>query len=140
MLTPVSPTSMILLGSALLTTGCSLMLAVQMRRVKHELSRCRTELSQRNTAECGDSAVEEEFAPDFSGSLRQATLKQRLQSGPDWRQPPERYRYAAALAKQGMDARGIAEVLRFPLEEAQQLIALKRAAQAQDDRDDGREG
>ncbi len=64
---------------------------------------------------------------DFAESLQQAGLRQRLQSRPDWRQPPEKYRYAAALADQGMDAEKIAEVLQFPPEAAQQLIALKQA-------------
>lgn len=135
---PFSLTPMLLLGSALLTTGCSLALALRVRRLKRELSCCRSELRQRKTTETVEPVAKEKPATDFSGSLLQATLKQRLQNGPDWRQPPEKYRYAAALAEQGMDAHGIAAVLRFPLEEAQQLIALKRAAQAQQNRDGNR--
>lgn len=83
-----------------------------------------------------DKAEQDKPVTDFSDSLLQATLKQRLQNGPDWRQPPEKYRYAAALAEQGMGAEGIAAVLNFPLEEAEQLIALKRAAQAQQNHPD----
>ncbi len=135
---PLTPT--LLLGSsALLTIGCSLVLALRVRRLKRDLNCCRTALRQRETAETIEPATEKKPATDFSGSLLQATLKQRLQNGPDWRQPPEKYRYAAALAEQGMDAHGIAAVLRFPLEEAQQLIALKRAANAQQNRDENRE-
>lgn len=136
---PLFLTPTLLLGSALLTTGCSLVLALRVRRLKSKLNCCRTELSQLKTAETGEPVTEAKPATDFSGSLLQATLKQRLQDGPDWRQPPEKYRYAAALAEQGMDASGIAKVLQFPLEEAQQLIALKRAAQAQQNRADNHE-
>ncbi|MEZ4483715.1 MAG: hypothetical protein R2864_03685 [Syntrophotaleaceae bacterium] len=134
MMMSVPLTQTLLLGSALLTTGCSLVLALRVRRLKRQLGCCRTELRQREAAETVEPEIRKTPAPDFSGSLQQATLKQRLLNGPDWRQPLEKYRYASALAEQGMDASGIAAVLQFPLEEAQQLIALKRAAQAQQNR------
>lgn len=120
----------LLLCSALITSGCSLALALQMRRLKKTLASSRAELTKRATVESNESK-EKKATADFSDSLMQASLKQRLQNAPDWRQPPEKYRYAAALAEQGMDAEGIAAVLHFPLEEAEQLIALKRAALAQ---------
>lgn len=121
-----------LLISTLIATGCSLALALQLRRVKKKLSQCRTELSHLTSDQDSAQPLEPKEKPqhqDFTESLEQATLKHRLQKGPDRRQPPEKYRYAAALADQGMDAEGIATVLQFPIEAAQQLIALKRAAQ-----------
>jgi anion-transporting ArsA/GET3 family ATPase len=127
---------MLLLVSTLIATGCSLILTLQLRRMKKRLFQCRTELTHMTSdADSTDGRAEttepqeKPQTADFMDSLLQATLKQRLQKGPEWRQPPEKYRYAAALADQGMDAKGIAAVLQFPIEAAQQLIALKRAAQ-----------
>jgi hypothetical protein len=123
---------LLLLVSTLITTSCSLALALQLRRVKKKLTQCRAELTRIASASASDESIEpQKQAPtaDFNDSLQQATLKQRLQKGPEWRQTPEKYRYAAALADQGMNAEGIAAVLQFPVEAVQQLIALKRAAQ-----------
>jgi len=122
----------LLLLSALIATGCSLTLALQLRRVKKKLSQCRAELTHLTSDPDPAKIIEPREKPrskNFTESLEQATLRQRLEKGPDWRQTPEKYRYAAALADQGMDAAGIAMVLQFPVEAAQQLIALKRAAQ-----------
>ncbi|APG27337.1 hypothetical protein A7E78_05455 [Syntrophotalea acetylenivorans] len=124
----------LLLASTLIATICALTLAMQLRRVKKILAQCRTELAN---AALGSSETAPDIkvpqakpqSADFTDSLHQATLKQRLEKGPDWRQPPEKYRYAAALADQGMDAEGIAAVLQFPIEAAQQIITLKSAAQ-----------
>jgi hypothetical protein len=125
-----------LLISTLIATGCSLALALQLRRLKKKLALSRAELtsvtSGLNSTEMSPESAEApaKLRPaDFSNSLLQATLKQRLQNGPELRQTPEKYSYASALADQGMDAKGIAAVLQFPIEAAQQLIALKRAAQ-----------
>ncbi|OEU52298.1 MAG: hypothetical protein BA871_02135 [Desulfuromonadales bacterium C00003096] len=123
---------LLLLVSTLITTGCSLALALQLRRTKKNLTQCRAELTRIASASAPDVTTEPQEKPrtaDFNDSLLHATLKQRLQKGPEWRQTPEKYRYAAALADQGMNAEGIAAVLQFPIEAAQQLIALKRAAQ-----------
>ncbi len=123
---------LLLLVGTLITAACSLALALQLRRIKTKLTQCRTELTRIASASAPDEITEPQEkprTPDFNDSLLQATLKQRLQNGPEWRQPPEKYGYAAALADQGMDAEGIAAVLQFPIEAAQQLIALKRAAQ-----------
>lgn len=125
-----------LLASTLIASGCSLALALQLRRVKKKLAQSRAELtrlaSNRDSTENATEASEPQTKPrsvDFTDSLLQATLKQRLQNGPELRQAPEKYRYASALADQGMDAEGIAAVLQFPIDAAQQLIALKQAAQ-----------
>ncbi len=124
----------LLLASTLIATICALALAVQLRRAKKNLTQCRAELADQalEAAKPGAEKIVPKAKPqpaDFNDSLHQATLKQRLEKGPDWRQPPEKYRYAAALADQGMDAEGIATVLQFPIEAAEQIIALKRAAQ-----------
>jgi hypothetical protein len=63
---------------------------------------------------------------EFRSSLLEATLKNRLENGANWRRAPEKYRYAAALAEQGADAERIAELLQLPLPEVQQLIALRK--------------
>lgn len=124
----------LLLASTLIAAICATTLAMQLRRVKKDLARCRAELAAQvlDSTETAAEKTVPQTKPqpaNFNDSLHQATLKQRLENGPDWRQPPEKYRYAAALADQGMDAEGIAAVLQFPLEAAQQIIALKRAAQ-----------
>ncbi len=122
----------LLLVITLMATVCSLTLALQLRRLKKSLARCRAELTRMTAVSALDETTEPaEKSPSttFSESLEQASLKQRLEKRPNWRQPPEKYRYAAALVDQGMDAAGIAAVLQFPIEAVQQLIALKRAAQ-----------
>ena len=126
----------LLLVSTLIATVCSLALALQLRRVKNKLVQCRAELAHTSisldSAETHANTIVPKKKPqpaDFTDSLHQATLKQRLGKGPGWRQPQEKYRYAAALADQGMKAEGIAAVLQFPIEAAHQIIALKRAAQ-----------
>ena len=122
----------LLLICTLIAIGCSLTLALQLRRGKKNLSPCQTELTHITSTLDSTKSREPEEKPrptEFIKTLEQATLKQRLEKGPAWRQPPEKYRYASALADQGMDAAGIAAVLQFPIEAAQQLIALKRAAQ-----------
>lgn len=126
----------LLLVSTLIATVCSLALALQLRRVKIKLAQCRAELARPTLGLDSSETKADTLVPqkkpqpaDFTDSLLQATLKQRLEKAPDWRPPPEKYRYAAALADQGMDAEGIAAVLQFPIEAAHQVIALKRAAQ-----------
>ena len=126
----------LLLISTLIVTGCSLALALQLRGVKKKLALSRAELTRvtsgRNSTEIATESAEAQTksrAADFNNSLLHATLKQRLHNGPEVRQTPEKYRYASALADQGMDAKSIAAVLQFPIEAARQLIALKRAAQ-----------
>lgn len=133
-MTPFTLHPTLLLAGTLISTTCALTLALQLRRIKKGLAQCRAESAHTtlNSAETAADTIVPQAKPqlsNFTDSLHQATLKQRLEKRPDWRQPPEKYRYAAALADQGMDAEGIAAVLQFPIDAAQQIIALKRAAQ-----------
>ncbi len=117
---------LILLGYLFLA-GALLWSLFRQRQLKTALRRCR--VAQPPNPEQPQSLPPRSASGDgdFAESLQQAGLRQRLQSRPDWRQPPEKYRFAAALADQGMGAENIAAVLQFPLEAAQQLIALKQA-------------
>ncbi len=121
----------LLLVSILILVACLLALILQLRRLKKELHRCLAEKAlgaPKAASAPPETADSRGPAVNFDDSLMQASLKQRLQTGADWRPPPEKYGYAAALADQGMDAEGIAAVLQFPLEAAQQIVTLKRAA------------
>lgn len=120
MTVPALPTTLLSLA---LLAGCvalALLLA-RLRRLQKNLAEYRKKLDLAEAAPAGSTTGE------FRSSLLEATLKQRLEKGADWRRPQEKYRYAAALAEQGADAERIAELLQLPLPEVQQLIALRKA-------------
>jgi hypothetical protein len=113
---------MTLLSLALLTGCTSLaLLLVRLRRLQQNLAECRQKLARIDSTLAGGETGE------FRSSLLEATLKQRLGKGVDWRRPQEKYRYAAALAEQGADAERIAELLQLPLQEVKQLVVLRKA-------------
>jgi hypothetical protein len=94
---------------------------VRLHGMKKALAECHRQLNR--TA--GENSAE--TSGEFRSSLLEATLKNRLENGSNWRRTPEKYRYAAALAEQGADAERIAELLQLPLPEVRQLIALRKA-------------
>jgi hypothetical protein len=118
-----APDLPITLLSLALLTGCTALalLLVRLRRLQQNLAECRQKLARIDSALAGGEAGE------FHSSLLEATLKQRLEKGADWRRPQEKYRYAAALAEQGADAERIAELLQLPLQEVKQLVVLRKA-------------
>ncbi len=61
----------------------------------------------------------------FSVSLDQAERQQSSLSG-HTQNSTEKYRFVAALAKQGLDAKGIAEALQLAPAEVEQLLQLAR--------------
>jgi hypothetical protein len=63
----------------------------------------------------------------FSGQLHSAALKQRLQEARHGCETSERYRFAAALANQGMPPERIGETLNLAAGEVAQVIALVRS-------------
>jgi hypothetical protein len=117
-----TPTLPIALISLALLAGCAALalLLLRLRRLQQNLAECRQKLARIGSA-AGDETGE------FRSSLLEATLKQRLEKGADWRRPQEKYRYAAALAEQGAAAERIAELLQLPLPEVRQLVALRKA-------------
>ena len=64
----------------------------------------------------------------FAVDLAQADLKQRLKGGDGPKPIPERYRLVAALARRGLVAADIAEILEIAPGEAEQLIKLARVS------------
>ncbi|MDY0267642.1 hypothetical protein [Trichloromonas sp.] len=64
----------------------------------------------------------------FAADLAQADFKQRLKGGDGSKPIPERYRLVAALARRGLVAADIAEILEIAPGEAEQLIALARVS------------
>lgn len=64
----------------------------------------------------------------FAADLAQADLKQRLKGGDGPKPIPERYRLVAALARRGLVAADIAEILEIAPGEAEQLIKLARVS------------
>jgi hypothetical protein len=64
---------------------------------------------------------------DFSDQLHSAALEQRLRESGHRFETPERYRFAAALASQGMDPERIGETLNLAAGEVRQVIALAQA-------------
>jgi hypothetical protein len=119
MTVPALPTTLLFLA---LLAGCAalVLLLARLRRLQKTLAECRKKLDLAEGAPAGRTG-------EFRSSLLEATLKQRLEKGADWRRPQEKYRYAAALAEQGADAERIAELLQLPLPEVRQLIALRKA-------------
>jgi hypothetical protein len=119
MTTPDLPITLLSLA---LLAGCAALglLLARLRRLQKSLAEYRKKLDLAGSEPAGDTTGE------FRSSLLEATLKQRLEKGADWRRPPEKYRYAAALAEQGADAERIAELLQLPLPEVRQLIALSK--------------
>lgn len=77
-----------------------------------------------NRAPAKEGARPEAFAAD----LAQADLKQRLKGGDGPKPIPERYRLVAALARRGLVAADIAEILEIAPGEAEQLIKLARVS------------
>jgi biopolymer transport protein ExbB/TolQ len=68
-------------------------------------------------------------APELPrASAQPEDLVSRLQSAPSSGGAPNRYRHVAALARQGMDAEQIAEILHISVAEASQLMSLSRLA------------
>lgn len=64
----------------------------------------------------------------FAVDLAQADLKQRLKGGDGPKPIPERYRLVAALARRGLVAADIAEILEIAPGEAEELIKLARVS------------
>ena len=64
----------------------------------------------------------------FAANLAQADLKQRLKGGDAPKPIPERYRLVATLARRGLVAADIAEILEIAPGEAEQLIKLARVS------------
>lgn len=64
---------------------------------------------------------------EFEANLAQADLKQRLKGGDGPpKSVPEKYRLVAAMARRGLPAADIAEILEISPGEAEQLIKLVR--------------
>jgi DNA-directed RNA polymerase specialized sigma24 family protein len=67
---------------------------------------------------------------EFSTDLAQADLKQRLKGGEGPKNVPEKYRMVAAMARRGLGAADIAEILEISPGEADQLLKLVRVPDA----------
>jgi hypothetical protein len=67
---------------------------------------------------------------EFSADLAQADLKQRLKGGEGPKNVPEKYRMVAAMARRGLGAADIAEILEISPGEADQLLKLVRVPDA----------
>ena len=69
---------------------------------------------------------------EFEANLAQADLKQRLKGGDGPpKNVPEKYRLVAAMARRGLPAADIAEILEISPGEAEQLLKLVRVAPAE---------
>jgi AraC-like DNA-binding protein len=64
----------------------------------------------------------------FASDLVQADIKQRLKGGEPPKKIPERYRLVAAMARRGLAAADIAEILEIAPGEAEQLIKLAKVS------------
>jgi AraC-like DNA-binding protein len=75
------------------------------------------------------ASVQETARPEaFAADLAQADLKQRLKGGDGPKPIPERYRLVAALARRGLVAADIAEILEIAPGEAEQLTKLAQVS------------
>lgn len=93
------------------------------RRLRRELHQVRTELTEQQNRKPATG-----HSPDayFGEVLRQAEQQATVERPADGPSRSEKYRYVAALAEQGMDARGIARALQLGPAEVEQLLRLAR--------------
>lgn len=102
------------------------------RQLRRELAQTRQHLGLLRTQLEALSARREEepagppaAAPaPFAGTLRQAELQSRLQPAAVHRGAPERYRYVAALAEQGLSPAQIGQALHLAPAEVEQAVRL----------------
>ncbi len=89
------------------------------RRLSNQLAALRQQLAEFDQAQSLETPV------NFSTRLDSA---ERQQSGfpAGLRNSPEKYRYVAALAEQGLDAQGISAALKLAPAEVEQLLQLAR--------------
>ncbi len=65
----------------------------------------------------------------FAATLEQADIRHRLRQGSASGPVPERYRFASTLAQRGLSAGEIAQILKIPTGETEQLLKLARMTQ-----------
>jgi uncharacterized membrane protein len=89
------------------------------RKLGHELDELRQQLSEKE--------VMQEHKPSFSNSLDRVEREQIKVEVP--RSSAEKYRYVAALANQGVDAKEIAAAMQMAPLEVEQLLQLAHLKQ-----------
>ena len=100
------------------------------------LQRLEREVALRSAAVAAPAGVQNAEAPaspaseKFSAALLGGEMNLKLAGNHDLREPPEKYRFIAALDKQGMGAEEIARVLHLAPGEVSQLLTLSRLGQA----------
>ncbi|MDX2494458.1 MAG: hypothetical protein QNK27_05815 [Desulfuromusa sp.] len=109
---------LLLIGSIALL---ALLLGFWQLRVSGKLGRKLNELRQEL------QEIETKQKPSFSTSLDQAEREQKTVEVP--RSSAEKYRYVAALANQGVDAKEIAAALQMAPLEVEQLLQLAQLKQ-----------
>ena len=111
---------LLLIGSIALL---ALLIGFWQLRVSKKLGRELREVRQRLL----ETEAEREQKTNFSESLERVERKQKGVEIP--RSSAEKYRYVAALANQGVDAKGIAAALQMAPVEVEQLLQLAQLKQ-----------
>lgn len=114
--------------------GSGLLLATfgwRQRTLRRQLAQLRTQLETLPAQPSVAAPVVSPVAPaaaaePFAGALRQAELQGRLHLGAVHRGAPEKYRYVAALAEQGLSPAQIGQALHLAPAEVEQAVRLTR--------------
>ncbi|MEJ2200676.1 MAG: hypothetical protein P8X63_06650 [Desulfuromonadaceae bacterium] len=118
-----------------LTLLAAIALVARCWRLEHHLEQAKTKLAelgrqlqtalqQKNQAESRPTTKSR--ADEFSSDLAQAHLKQRLKGGDGTKNIPEKYRMVSSMARRGLEADVIADILEISPGEADQLLKLVR--------------
>lgn len=123
---------LVLLAAIALAGGCWF-LERRLDQAKRKLAELGARLQQalEGLAQAESRLASRTRAEEFSADLLQADLKQRLKGGDVPKKVPEKYRMVAVMARRGLAADAIAEILEIAPDEAEQLLKLVRVPAAE---------
>jgi len=127
--------ALMLLAALALAAGCWFLdrrLEQTKKKLAEQEQLLHEALARLSLAESRPQAKTKTGHAEFEANLAQADLKQRLKGGDGPpKNVPEKYRLVAAMARRGLPAADIAEILEISPGEAEQLLKLVRVAPAE---------
>lgn len=124
--------TLMLLASLALAGGCWFLdrrLEQAKKKLAEQGEMLRETLQRLSLAESRPQLKPKTGGAEFEANLAQADLKQRLKGGDGpTKSVPEKYRLVATMARRGLPAVDIAEILEISPGEAEQLLKLVRVA------------
>ncbi len=97
-------------------------------RLAAELAEARRLLEEPVTPPAPAAQPRPDAAAEFSLNLDQASMRMRLQASGKGGEIPEKYRLVGAMARRGLSAEDIAEVLKISPGETEQLLRLAQVS------------